>query len=359
MTTFVALGESAVYCFGGLTGGKGAETPSAELWCLDTKNRRWRLVETQGRHPPARFGHAFYAVSPRELVVWGGFVESYKFAPPGLYVLDVEYGYWSTPFVNGTSFPPRSGFACSSFHNQVSIFFGGAPLEPLLGFNLRADERRASGLYTDAGNSVWLLHSVNRSVGYGQALMPDGGVTMNMGPERALVDTEMLLKTAKNENLALQRKLLEVLEDVSQLDEELNDGRTKREDDQNDIEGTTSNCRDIALALQGERAITDNMMRQVVVERKMRQRSADLLRAFQNAVAASEAMLLECDTSNPDAVEDPATRKVHYEQLTILQQQLERSSNHGAEDQLNLQRLERDYNDLVANKARLSAAISA
>jgi len=227
-----------------------------------------------------------------------------------------------------------------------------------LAYNLAADERRASGLYTDAVNSVWLMHSTTRSVGYGQSLMPDGGVTMNMGPERALVDTEMLLKTAKSENLSLQRKLLEVMEDVSQLDEELNDGRMKREGDQTEIEGTSSSCRDIALALQGQRALTDNMMRQVTIERKLRQRSVDL-RAFQNAVAASEAMLLERDTGNPDAVEDPATRKVHYEQLTVLQQQLERCGHQMAEDQLNLQRLEAEYHTLLSEHERLSATIPA
>jgi|OM-RGC.v1.036370568 hypothetical protein len=35
----------------------------------------------------------------------------------------------------------------------------------------------------------------------------------------------------------VERKLLEVLEDVSQLDEELNDGRTKREEDQKRNDG--------------------------------------------------------------------------------------------------------------------------
>merc|ERR1719331_19725 len=114
-----------------------------------------------------------------------------------------------------------------------------------------------------------------------------------MGPERALVDTEVLLKQAKDENLTLQRKLLGVLEDVFQLDEQLNEGRQKREGYQDDIEGSCTSCRGSALALQAERACTDNMMKQLAVEKRLRQRSVDLLRAFQNAVVASEAMLLE------------------------------------------------------------------
>ncbi|XP_075874300.1 kelch domain-containing protein 1 isoform X2 [Nelusetta ayraudi] len=114
--------SKAVFVYGGLREGQRY----SDLYILDTRTWRWRLVNAKGNVPKLAYhSAAFYK---KELFVFGGVEPSHspgdKSCSNALYIFNPEFELWYQPIVEGDRPLPRFGHSATLMLQKLVIFGG-------------------------------------------------------------------------------------------------------------------------------------------------------------------------------------------------------------------------------------------
>lgn len=114
--------SKVVYVYGGLRDGQRY----SDIYVLDTKTWKWKLVSAKGNIPSLAYHSA--TVYKKELYVFGGVQPSRcpegKVCSNALYIFNPEHGLWYQPIVEGDRPLPRFGHSITLLSNKVIIFGG-------------------------------------------------------------------------------------------------------------------------------------------------------------------------------------------------------------------------------------------
>lgn len=324
-TSMVTLGDS-IYLFGGLCQESpeegGHEYASDELWRFRIGTGRWELVLTMGQRPSARYGHACWVVGQNELAIWGGMGNDKRQVgdTTNIFVLDLDHLYWSIPYVDGKPFPSRTHAAISGFSDRTSVLWGGMPSGSLLRQQFEDEEKQRLGIRPQAPTGLWVVQAHGgglpghkKSLGGAAPATPfavlgnESGVTMNMGPERALRDAESLLEDAKQQLLELETHKYEVEVSQAKAMEELRELKLGQEGRKRKVLQYGTETARLTLALSHERRLNGNLMKTVQVEHRLRTQASDLNQSYKTTLAAVEGLLMAEGLIVEGGLEEPAS----------------------------------------------------
>ncbi|XP_051725386.1 rab9 effector protein with kelch motifs isoform X1 [Ctenopharyngodon idella] len=114
--------SKVVYVYGGLRDGQRYN----DIYVLDTKTWKWKLISAKGNIPSLAYHSA--TVYKKELYVFGGVQPSRcpegKVCSNALYIFNPEHGLWYQPIVEGDRPLPRFGHSTTLLSNKMIIFGG-------------------------------------------------------------------------------------------------------------------------------------------------------------------------------------------------------------------------------------------
>ncbi|XP_030643252.1 rab9 effector protein with kelch motifs [Chanos chanos] len=114
--------SKVIYVYGGLREGQRF----SDVYILDTKTWKWRLINAKGKIPTLAYHSA--TIYKKELFVFGGIQPSRH--PAGqacsnaLYIFNPEYELWYQPITEGERPLPRFGHSTTLLSNKLIIFGG-------------------------------------------------------------------------------------------------------------------------------------------------------------------------------------------------------------------------------------------